>query len=242
MGDLHVQKIHKSIVIYTSTSVPRMVELVTDSFVKYARPRIRPTRYLVDGRPLGGWRIRFHLDLSFEFLLEKYTEKIPSWVLSSDEIFFAFLAGIFDAEGHVGIYAGKRGRGISTQFSVANSNRKLIDCLFTELRKRGCPVRIRTLKSVDSTWCLLVLERRALVQFLLKALPFRHPKKKEVARMILRLPPVLDAEGRRNAIGGYKMLVKSMKQDDRREGEESLATLGFRSNDEYARQRLKEHS
>lgn len=232
LGDLHAIKAHKCIVLSTSTSVPMMVELVTDSFIKYARPRIIPTYYIINGRPLGGWRIRFYLDLTFVFLLEKYDKNVPSWVLASDEKFKAFLAGVFDAEGHIGIYAsGKGSGGVSTQLSVVNSNLNLISCLYNELRRWGYPVRVKTQESSGSKWHSLVLEQREPVQRLLATLPFRHPKKKAVARMILRLPPVLNAAGRREAIGTYKAMMESMKRHDREEGEASLAAFRIRFND-----------
>lgn len=158
--------------------------------------------------------------------MEKYSEEIPNWVVSTDERFYAFLAGVYDAEGHLGIYISRiRSGGLSTQLSVVNTNRKLINCLSYQLRSRGFPVRIKSQKSTDSTWYALVLEQRMYVQRLLKMMAFRHPKKKAVARLILRLPEALNARGRADAVAEYKGISESMSRDDRREGEVSLLAL-----------------
>ena len=226
LGDLHVGKLHKSIVIYTSTSVQSMVDLIVDSFSKYARASITPTVYLVKGKKIGGWRVRAVLSLSFSFLLEKYSNCIPAWVLETEAAWRSFLGGIFDAEGQVGIYDSKGHRGGSTmEVRIVNTNSELIHWLHSQLSARGFHPRIQAERNAVSAWYTLILGRRAEIQLFLSTIPFRHPKKKDVARLLLRIPPRIDAVMSSAIVREYKVKKRQMKENDRREGRVSILAM-----------------
>lgn len=226
LGDLHARKVHKSIEIYTSTSVPSMVDLVVDAFSRYGRFRVRSTIYEVRGKKIGGWRVRAYLDLSFAFLLEKYTARRPAWILSSHSTFMAFLAGLFDAEGHSGIYDSKDHKGGSTtELTITNTNSKLIVWLRTQMKALGFHPRISSESSNDCVWYALILGRRVEIQRILRMMPFRHPKKKAVARILLGIPTRMNSIQKSAIINEFKLLRKAMKDDDRREG--SAAVFEF---------------
>lgn len=223
-GDLHVSRVHKSIAVYTSTSVHPMVDLLVDTFVKYSRPSIRPTAYQMRDKMIGGWRFRTYLDLSFAFLLEKYSTELPRWILSSYSVFLHFLAGLFDAEGHSGIYdsAGHNG-GATSELTFVNTDIRLIRFLRLELRKLGFHPRIIPQLRNGHQWYKLSLGRRKEINRLLRSMPFRHPKKKGVARFLLRIPTRMSRDSSWTTVNEFKQLKSAMKEDDRREGEASLA-------------------
>lgn len=225
-GDLHVKKSRKSIEVYTSTSVPSMVDLLIDTFAKYARAKITPTIYYLKGKKIGGWRVRAFLDRSFAFLLEKYSATVPDWVTSSDDTFWSFLAGLFDSEGHSGIYNSERHHGGSTtQLTIVNTNLKLIRWLRSRMEARGFHPIISSERSNTSVWYRLEFGRREELQTLLRILPSRHPKKKVVARLLLKIPTRMDAETSSRIIQEYKLLKQAMKEDDRRQGLSSIFVL-----------------
>lgn len=225
-GDLNVERKHKSIAVSTSTSVLWMVEVVSDAFMKYARPSLRPTIYKLNGKVIGGWRIRFFLDESFGFLLDKYNESIPRWITGSTALTFAFLAGLFDAEGHVGIYTSKGSKGGPVvQLTFTNANARLVNWLYRALKSRGFPVSLRSQEASGSLWYTVTLQQLEYVQKLLKMMPFRHPKKKAVARLLLSMKLDMNPQLKLKFATEYKMLKKAMKRDDRAEGETSICKI-----------------
>ncbi|MDG6959667.1 MAG: LAGLIDADG family homing endonuclease [Nitrososphaerota archaeon] len=226
LGDLYVRRHHKSIEVYTSTSVPSMVELVVDVFARYARAKVSPTVYKIKGTTIGGWRVRVLLDLSFSFLLGKYSTPVPDWVLASEGVFRSFLAGLFDAEGHAGVYLHKRHRGGAvTQLTVTNTNLKLIRRLHSLMKAKGFHPQLSTEQTSRSVWHQLKFERRREIQELLKTIPFRHPKKKIVGRLLLKIPLSADAQSSSRIIDEFKSLRQTMKEDDRRQGLEAIFAI-----------------
>lgn len=226
MGDLNVEKKHKSIVASTSTSVLPMVELVADTFMRYARPSLRPTVYEVKGKMIGGWRIRFVLDESFGFLLGKYNRRIPRWIVGSSAATATFLAGLFDAEGHVGIYTSQGGQGGPViQLTFTNAGRWLVGWVYRALKSNGFPVSIRSCEAPGSAWYIVTVQRLEYVQKLLKMMPFRHPKKKAVARLLLPMKPDMGVQSKREFAVKFKRLKEEMKRDDRAEGETSVRAI-----------------
>jgi LAGLIDADG DNA endonuclease family protein len=219
LGDLYVGRVHKSIEVYTSTSVPSMVDLVLDNFSRYARPKITPTTYEVDGNKIGGWRVRAFLDSSFGFLLQKYSINVPDWVMASNDIWWSFLAGLFDAEGHSGIYNSDDHRGgPTTEWTIVNTRLALIRALHSQMTSFGFHPRISTERNGASVWHQLIINRRDEIQRILRTMPFRHPKKKVVGRFLLKIPMRMNAQAGTRIILEYKSLRRMMKEDDRTQG------------------------
>jgi LAGLIDADG DNA endonuclease family protein len=218
-GDLYVREHHKAIGIYTSTSVPSMVDLLVDTFSKYARPWIHSTIYYLRGGKIGGWRVRFCLDHSFAFLLRKYSNALPSWVTTSNQTFLAFLAGFYDAEGHLGIYSSESHRGgPTTELTFTNTDLHLVREIRSRLVAYGFHPRISDEQVKGSSWYILKLGRRNEIRELLVAIPFRHPKKKAVARFMFSIPQRMDARTSSRVIQAYKSMKREMKEEDRQQG------------------------
>lgn len=94
VGDFSVKRNHAQIIASVTTTHKLMVDLAKKVFGVYGYITEKERIY----RGLKEKIVRIALDKSFEFLLQK-PEKIPDWILSNDELFFAFLAGYIDADG-----------------------------------------------------------------------------------------------------------------------------------------------
>jgi len=97
LGDLYVTPAKLQIQVSCSTSRREQVRLIKLLFCKYTRLTIRKNR-VINERIITD--IRWLLNYSFKFLLSKQ-DRIEPWILRNKKIFFAFLAGYIDAEGHI---------------------------------------------------------------------------------------------------------------------------------------------
>ncbi len=91
LGDLNVRKINergRTLTIQCNSTIPAQINLVKKLFKNYGPVKIRDIKSgFVEEK-----RATIYLNDSFNFLLYKQ-DKIPRWVLSDKENFFAFLAG-----------------------------------------------------------------------------------------------------------------------------------------------------
>lgn len=87
----------RTLSIRSSSTRPEQVELTRAVFASFG-----PVTY-------GGGTLRASLDLTFEFLSQKYSRIVPDWIDASPASRAAFAAGYIDAEGSFGVYGG-RGR------------------------------------------------------------------------------------------------------------------------------------
>lgn len=99
IGDLWVGLIRENsqtICVRCSSTKWEQINLIRDLFSSYGHVRIneRDKRRAI--------KIRCHLNMSFDFLLNKKDE-IPKWIYKDNQYFMAFLAGYSDAEGHMGV-------------------------------------------------------------------------------------------------------------------------------------------
>ena len=105
-GDLSVSRPWTGVVrVSTSTTHPAMAELFHSLFGRYGHIYEHP-RYKEDTRSYE-WNLSAILDSSFEFLFPRISA-LRDWILSQPSITVSYLAGLFDAEGSVGIYPAKR--------------------------------------------------------------------------------------------------------------------------------------
>jgi hypothetical protein len=96
-GDLWVRRISPSggtIEASCNTTHSEQVELMKALFESFGPVRT------------SGLTVRASLDMSFEFLLEKYQDSVPGRV-AGDEPRAAYAAGYIDAEGSFGVYEGR---------------------------------------------------------------------------------------------------------------------------------------
>lgn len=99
IGDLWVGLIRKNsqtIVVRCSSTRMEQIDLIKNLFNSYGHVKIN------DKDKRGAFKIRCHLNMTFDFLLNKKDE-IPKWIYNNDKYFMAFLAGYFDAEGCMGV-------------------------------------------------------------------------------------------------------------------------------------------
>lgn len=107
LGDLNVFKKDHLLIVKCSSSVVAQVDLIKNLFSEYTFVYSKPSRIL-NGHLIID--IRCHLNNSFNFLLPK-SDNIEDWILNNSELFFAFLAGYIDAEGHIYTRNPSKGKG-----------------------------------------------------------------------------------------------------------------------------------
>ncbi len=93
-GDFYAKRARKSIRIQTSTTHNAQIDLLNDSFKKYGEIRKYYSRHKDRN---DEWFIYVDLHESFDFLVEK-PNKIPSWILENNELFYQFLTAYADCE------------------------------------------------------------------------------------------------------------------------------------------------
>jgi len=184
-GDLSVSKPWKGVVrVSTSTTHPAMVQLFRSLFEPYGHVYQHP-RHKKDTATFE-WNISAIVDDSFEFLLEG-RENSWDWVARKDSTTLAYLAGVLDAEGSVGIYS--NGRHIALQALFYNTNLELLIFIKSSLARLGYePVgpyldkekgtstaKYGILRKKD--YWKLALAKFDQVKSLLMVLPIKHPEK-----------------------------------------------------------------
>ncbi|HMD79280.1 MAG TPA: LAGLIDADG family homing endonuclease [Nitrososphaerales archaeon] len=104
-GDLSVSKPWKGVVrVSTSTTHPAMADLFRKLFEPHGHVYQDP-RFKKDTNSYE-WNLYTILDSSFEFLISPFSDLVD-WIASRPSMTRAYLAGLFDAEGSVGIYPAK---------------------------------------------------------------------------------------------------------------------------------------
>ena len=132
-GDLSVSKPWNGVVrVSTSTTHPAMAKLFRTLFEPYGHVYQHP-RYKKDTNTFE-WNLHTILDGSFDFLLSSFPE-IAGWIASKPPITRAYLAGLFDAEGSVGIYP-DRGH-TSLNVIYYNTNLKLMWFVHNAIARLG---------------------------------------------------------------------------------------------------------
>jgi hypothetical protein len=118
--------------VSTSTTHPAMDELFNELFEPYGHVYRHP-RYKKDTRTYE-WNLSAILDESFGFLMAE-TKSSWKWIAKRDSTVLAYLAGLFDAEGHAGIYPNRRTTAITMTYY--NTNIELLDFVHKCLTELG---------------------------------------------------------------------------------------------------------
>lgn len=117
-GDLSVSKPWKGVVrVSTSTTHPAMAELFRNLFEPYGHVYKHP-RFKKDTNTYE-WNLNTIVDTSFEFLFSPFSDLVD-WILSKESITRAYLAGLLDAEGSVGIHPAKKLTSVSAVYYNTN--------------------------------------------------------------------------------------------------------------------------
>ena len=95
LGDLNAYKDGLLIYVQSSTTKNEQLELMKNLFQKYGRIWIKKYG--------NAFKFQTALNKSFSFLVPS-KDNIEKWILKSNKLFFAFLAGYIDAEGSITSY------------------------------------------------------------------------------------------------------------------------------------------
>ncbi|MCX5703300.1 MAG: LAGLIDADG family homing endonuclease [Candidatus Omnitrophica bacterium] len=192
LGDLYVHRYERNgkvISVECASTRPEQIRLIHNLFKNYGYVRITPSD------KNGIISIQCGLNPSFNFLLDK-EDKIEPWILSSDKLFFAFLAGYIDAEGDVGVYSknvatlrvGTYDRNILSQVQNRLINRGIDSTLRIDTPK-GTKINLpngrtysnkKEYKTNCDFWRLAVYKKKALLKLSNRITPYiKHQRIKE---------------------------------------------------------------
>ncbi|QQG49459.1 MAG: LAGLIDADG family homing endonuclease [archaeon] len=132
-GDLTTSRPWKDVVkVSTSTTHPAMARLFDRLFGGHGHV-YRYARYKKDTKTYE-WNLAVILDPSFDFLTQSH-EDVWAWVSTSQALKRAYLSGLLDAEGSVGIYKAKNS--VAVVIAYYNTNLRLLELVRRWIRDLG---------------------------------------------------------------------------------------------------------
>jgi hypothetical protein len=229
-GDLHVVRHGRAVRVRLSTTHPAMIELFRGLFSRHGPIYQYPKKSDLTGYE---WCLDCDLDESFEFLLDPQEEL--DHVLSSEELFVAFLAGFFDAEGSV--YFHKKRNGGGFEFSLTNLNEVLLHRIEERLVKDGYSPKLRRFSQIPSRGVVnggeyifrLSLWRYQEVRQILTGLPLRHGEKLAKRELALSLAYRARKSERQALIEQWKELREGIRRE--RDSCVKQAEMAFHANE-----------
>jgi hypothetical protein len=212
-GDLHVVRHGRAIRVRVSTTHPAMIDLFRTLFCAYGPIYQYPKESKLTGFE---WSLDCDLDQSFTFLLNPQEELYE--IMSSKELFFAFLAGFFDAEGSV--YYHRKAMHGGFEFTLTNMDVSLLRRIAEKLRtlrfhpkvRLSPQMKDRGVKNGGQAIWKLSLWRFVEVSNILRILPVRHGEKKAKRKFVLRLVLRQAAIERGRLIEEWDKLRASIKE------------------------------
>ncbi len=184
-GDLSVSRPWKGVVrVSTSTTHPAMAELFKSLFCPFGHVYQYP-RYKKDTRTYE-WNLQTIIDNSFEFLTMD-SKRCWEWVSGHEGTVLAYIAGMLDSEGSIGIYPAKNDTALTVIFY--NTNLDLLWFIHDEVTKLGySPLepyldKPRGFRSpgyhieMKKDYWRVMLARFNESQSLIRRLPLRHSEK-----------------------------------------------------------------
>ncbi len=189
IGDLWaglIRKNSQTICVRCSSTKWEQINLIKGLFSPYGHVRISKR----DKR--GALKIRCHLNMTFDFLLNKQDE-IPGWIYKNDQYFKAFFSGYFDAEGHMGV---RKDNTSEMEISSHDKNilrqifKKLnilnIKCLKPKLSRRKGYKDNFGVRNGDR-WMIGVFRKKSLLRLLDFIRPYlKHPKNIKSMIMVIK--------------------------------------------------------
>jgi hypothetical protein len=194
-GDLSVSRpFGDAIRVSTSTTHPAMVKLFTALFSSYGHVYLHP-RYKKDTKTYE-WNLSTILDSSFEFLLGE-RDRRREWIASKDSRILSYLAGLVDAEGHIGVYSNKRTTAITvTIYNTDTGLLRFVHKCLTQLGYKPLALYLDKRKDTESgkyhikrkqDYWRVVVAIFENSQSLLRRLPLRHREKVERKELALSI-------------------------------------------------------
>lgn len=213
-GDLNVVKHGRAIRVRVSTTHPAMAELFESLFSPYGQVHRYPRRAKFTGFE---WTLECDLERSFEFMLFKPT--IDDLEAFTQNEFYAFLAGIFDAEGS--IYMHRRRYGVMFEVSITNTESELLSFFEKGLRRLGYHPRIefriqdelRLGYPKKGEIYVLRISIQDEVCRLLSEIRFRHPEKVAKAEFVLQRVCKDDFGAGADEVEDWEVLTRSIKME-----------------------------
>jgi hypothetical protein len=188
IGDLHVAVNGRSIVIKCTSTRDEQIELFRNVFGRYGH--IFTDEVTIAQRRRQSIGMIARLNMTFDFLLPKQ-DAVPEWILASDELFFAFLAGYIDAEGYVRTYLPPGYMTPKVRVEIRSYDAVLLGQLASGLNARRivCPparLRVRAgytncygVRSNGDLWGLGISRKDSLLELFRKIEPhLRHPRRR----------------------------------------------------------------
>ncbi len=237
-GDLDVRRVSELAIMASSTSThPSFVSLFEILFRMYGPVY----RYPVFDKTRGySWKVAARFDNSFAFMLPHERRDFPD--SRNPSLFFAWLAGIVDSDGSIGIiHAGKY---VRMNLEISNQDLVLLEHIKRELLRLGYfptgPYKRHSKGFETAGWnirynqdmCYLAIQRAGEVREILNLLPLKHEEKCKRKKFVLRLrvPGVWDTEGpgieilRRDTARTVEEYVRVAKEsyENRRMGKASV--------------------
>jgi hypothetical protein len=131
-GDLTAWQVSGTAVMVTSTTThPAFASLFSDLFDRYGKVYQYP---MLDGERGYKWRVAVRLDNSFRFLLSESEEALSRYA-ASRSLFARWLAGLFDADGHINV--GRYDGFARVRLDIGSINERLLASLKKALETLG---------------------------------------------------------------------------------------------------------
>lgn len=225
-GDLDAVRHGRAIRVRVSTTHPAMADLFESVFSPYGYVH----RYPREARLTGyEWTLECDLDDSFGFLIDKAS--IPELTSMTDDLFVAFLAGVFDAEGSVLMH--KKGNRHDPEVSISNSDKNFLDLLFVRIRKIGLSAHFEWRRqkfdrqgiASDGMKGNVRIWQFADVQRFLALVRFRHNEKLAKAELAKALVGKVGYESQRGVMYRWAMLNQQIHHERRTFLEEAASRV-----------------
>ena len=184
-GDLTASRPWNGVVrVSTSTTHPSMAQLFRSLFERHGHVYQHP-RFKKDTRTYE-WNLFVIVDSSFDFLLEERSA-VWGWVKKKESTLLAYVAGVLDAEGSIGVWENRRCTALQALFY--NTSTDLLFFIENSLEGLGYHPLGPYLDKEEGTstskykiirrkdYWKLAIARFDEVQNLLRSLPIRHPEK-----------------------------------------------------------------
>jgi len=204
IGDLWVGLIRegsRTICVRCSSTKWEQMILIKNLFSSYGHTKIN------DRDKRDAFKIRCHLNMSFDFLLDKKDE-IPNWIYRNNKCFIAFLAGYFDAEGYMGVRKDE-----TSALSIASYDKNILYQIYKKLNE----LEIRCLAPVltrekgynkddfgirnGDRWMIGVYRKKSLLCLLgMMGVHLKHPKNIRTMRAVIK-----NINARNKKFGNLKM-------------------------------------
>jgi hypothetical protein len=186
-GDLYALLDDRRVVCIISTTHPAWEKLMNDLFRRFGPIRKRPFE---NRKGEFAWQISAYLDISFSFLLKRLS-LVPFWILSDQELFLSFLAGVMDSEGCISLDSYNNYPRF--RISISLTDKELLKNLEDGLRNLGFSPILYKGKMHSShfgkkpIWNLCIERKKELKRLLTLLLPFlKHEEKITKAKIALK--------------------------------------------------------